>query len=793
MAITNTKGQTLEIGFVSTGVDSVMRDLKSLEDRLAGFENRLARVYSGKTAKPKGLENVAKALDVVADKQVKAAEKVANAETKAADRAAKAKVDAAEKAQKKINDMVVRNANRAADAEVKAAQKVAREKERAEIASAKKIARETAKATAKATAEGRAFRKDVAGRVSGAVSNVVGTAGKVIGGVAALGGGLSVIDAVRGRMSTETAAVNFSNASVKNGKREVSTEKAQERFNELAKKWGVSGAEVGAAASTLLAKTGSPDQALDEIGYVMKVAKATGSNVGDLAKTWGAIQSQNVSKDVTDLTAQLADAKDPESRAAISAKLKAAKDKSFDERSAILRTMIGQGNEGAVEIKDQGASGVKVMARASMFSGNKIENIGTLGALMQHSEKTSGSAEEAATSTNAFFTDIATKEKMLKGMGVSLYGKDGKMKSAQDTVLDVMKGINGDAKKANAVFGERGIKTWAALNESGDQARQAVLAAGGSKKDGDKAYNDAVKQKIEDMRKQQISEEQLRENAAKVMATQQERISVALEKLRIQVGEKLAPELEKLIPKIAEATPALMKMLDAMIKLANWAGSNPLEAGLAALTLTIGNAVAQAFAANAIQGIVASSFAGVGAPVAIVIAAAVAAALAAKKGIDEGAEHGKNEGEKNRQASYENAALQGKIEKGTASPEEIDRFKQNIKIMKEGTNQSIVGNAVEGAFNGMIGGYKGIANGDYSLGNFVSLLPNFAVARGLYGGISQAAFTHVETGNQKDVQESIKHNEAALDKLTAALNKSADAYLAGAGSLGNTSGNPPVQ
>jgi hypothetical protein len=165
-----------------------------------------------------------------------------------------------------------------------------------------------------------------------------------------------------------------------------------------------------------VAKTGDLDTARDTIQGLATLAKATGTNLGDMASA--AAEVSNNLGDVPD-------------------KAKAVYD--------VMRAVAGAGQLGAVEIKDLASQMAKVATVAGRFEGDRGTNIAILTAMAQEAKLHGGAANasQATTAVSSFATQFDTKAtaKHWREVGLNAFtdASHSQVRAPEELILEALK------------------------------------------------------------------------------------------------------------------------------------------------------------------------------------------------------------------------------------------------------------------------------------------------------------------------------------------------------------------
>jgi hypothetical protein len=458
-----------------------------------------------------------------------------------------------------------RQKRRLAEAEEKKASKVLEDEERrrqgirersANTAGqlAKRQAAEEAKARAAAAKEqgqrNERFNTAVLGGVGGAGKGAMTIAGRAAQSIMNVGGGFSLEDSLQREMAFKDEANKIA-VKTQTG---ISQAKIESSARALAVSQGIDKSDVLKAYNEV---TKLNDEALPMAMQVMpdiaKIADVTGTDMQDMGALTANILATNPKIGKKELKQQ-------------------------------LRTFATQGIEGGVEIADFAKYGSRITAGSVYFGNEDIEmHAAKLGMGAQISRQFGGAnnAAEATLAAQRFAEDLSKKKKHLAGMGVNVADDKGNLREMDDVLIEMLEKNDKITDLPEFKMGERGNKVLLG-------AAKLYQQAGGGE-----AGRKVIRDKFRNATKN-ISEEEVDKKFQQRLNSTQKQLAINMEKLRNEVGLRLLPKLHELMPIIAKAIPHFVKLLDGVIKLAEWAQRNPFQAVGAALAVAIGKEVAAA-------------------------------------------------------------------------------------------------------------------------------------------------------------------------------------------------------
>jgi len=518
--------------------------------------------------------------------------------------------------------------------------KAAREVERERLAGEKRIAQE-AKAAARAEARERtAVSRRATGIVRHGLNAPFGlaagagrmAAGVIAGGLA-LGGSAGIYDSVRAGIDAEKKAIALVNST--DGA--VTKDQLMSRSSAIARETGFSQSEAIGGVAQFVSKTGDIDTAMRNWENFAKIARATDSEIGDIA----------------------------DAAADLSAKFDI---KSVEDMKQAFAGLVQQGKEGAFELKDMAEQFPRIGAAARNFGWSGTRGLSQLGGLAQIARQSTPGSEEAATSVENFFNQLQVKnadlEKGKFGQRFSIYNKAGDQRSGvkdlEELAPQLIDSVGGNTGKLLKILDIRGMRAIASLNSVYNDTVQATK---GTDKEKRTAAMTAVRAEITRRVDTRAANGMLDTDYARAQGATGDGLDRLVEDLRTEFGKKLLPVLQEAIPEFRELIPTVVDLtdkfvqaapaiIDALAKLgmlgasfAQWAAENPVQAALSLVSAGIVKAVAINAISNAVGGLVSNvvtastSMGSVSAalgPLAIALAAFGLALAFANKAADEG-------------------------------------------------------------------------------------------------------------------------------------------------------------
>lgn len=349
------------------------------------------------------------------------------------------------------------------------------------------------------------------------------------------------------------------------GKGRIDPREVERRIKAASDATGFDRLSAAEGVGKFVGKTGDLDVGLKMLPALGKLAKASGSDLSDLADAAGDVS--NAFKD-----------KSPEER--------------LKRTESVMRVLAGQGKIGAVEIKNLATQAAKLSSASGAFGGDAEKNLGIMGALTQMSRATGGSASatQAATSVQAFVNTLRTpaRIKQFEKEGISLYDKKtGVYNDPEQIILQALNKTKGDPQAFKRMFanvqGARAVEG-AAMTYRGARAR--ALGGGADDEAANEAGLKAVRDEFERFRKISMSGGEIEDSFQARMGNQDSK-SQAFNNKFDDIVEKMG---EKLLPAIEKLEPVVLKAAESFTKLVTWAAENPGKA----ITLAIVGSIAKA-------------------------------------------------------------------------------------------------------------------------------------------------------------------------------------------------------
>lgn len=625
--------ETLQFTFQVGGVRDVSQAFRSVEQSIVRMERLLADSANRERATNRSR---AKDHEATEKKNTKVTDAEAKARLKAEVAAAKASAAEKKKAEKDALD-AKRKADREMLAETKrtlreeGAEKRRRAREDADLyrfearqrrALMKDVAREEAEASRRRAASDKAAadrRKQFAGTVSGSVGKVVGGAASLAGAALTIGGGFTIADSVQKSLESERASIALANSMYNPNDEDQKAflkSKGQKRFDakQLQSMASAVGVETNTDASVIQAgwqdyiakssdwKALSTDEGQKTMLELARLAKATGTDFGEVMSAAGSMRVQNANLDPKQMM-------------------------------ELMYGVVGQGKMGAVEMKDLAKYASVVTSGSSKFGMKQADAQRALLGLTQVAVRTSSSPADASTAVARFSGDVAKKaaenEKSLAKQGFKVTDKTGQLLKPSEILQEYFRVTGGNTTKmgegkGNLGLGGESIKVAQGLAPVFQQAVEDAkagtvssdtrkrLGLGDKKTFDEKELNrigaDAVRAEVAKFETAGYEKKEIDEDLQKVMEGRAERLQKSMSRLSKVVEARAVPFLEKLAATLEAHQGDIERFLNIMADLAEKLAAHPL-AGLGAIMAAV---VAKDIAAAQIGNVIKNAIAGGG-------------------------------------------------------------------------------------------------------------------------------------------------------------------------------------
>lgn len=385
----------------------------------------------------------------------------------------------------------------------------------------------------------------VGNTVGNSVRNGLSTVANVAGGLMALGGGFGIADAV----STEVRAQGLAkDIELRSGKA-VTAGQIKTAAAASGTQFGYKTEDVLDLANEFVEKSGSGKEVLKIMPQLTELASASGASLHDIGTMAAKFQLMT---------------------------------KNSDQTMDLLRTLVGVGRIGAIDINDLGMYGGRISAAASQFGDKNAAAKFMMGVIQQAAA--TGGAVDAAEATTALerWTEALEKRRLdIKATtGVEIMDQSGKLlKDPRSIMLGILSKTAGNPGSLSNLFTNererRMMRGYEMLyREAYVKAKDTNRATG---EQADKAGLKAVMEAMDEYAKAALSKAQIEREAAERAKEIDRQIESTMNNFRAVIGEALLPQLVKLVPVVAGLVPQLAAFLEMLAK-------NPIR-GIGALIL----------------------------------------------------------------------------------------------------------------------------------------------------------------------------------------------------------------
>lgn len=388
----------------------------------------------------------------------------------------------------------------------------------------------------KARAEQRARSKFLANPM-GAVPGLARAAGGAVVGLGrdALRTGAHLVGgAVRESMETQAVANRVSINARGAGQDFIDPTVLRKEFERTAiATRGTKASDVGKAVQAYVDLTGDIDTARSSMKSFATVASATGATIEDVAT---AAASLGPKFDV----------------------------KSAEDMQAVFATLVSQGKEGAMTMKDLAGQFQKLAAAGAAFDiGKGPQAVAKLGGLVQIARGATRSPQQAGTAVENIFSGLTSHTKNLHQAGVSLYDKKGGKRDIEAVLAETITKVGGtNMERKNAellkIFGKQGIRGINPLLTAYTDATKGM-----SGKAAETAGYEAVMSAMHKATQAASDWAEVERDAAQAQSGSSAQIAGAWERLKAAVGDRLAPAFSEIAGKLASDGKALDMLVDA--------------------------------------------------------------------------------------------------------------------------------------------------------------------------------------------------------------------------------------
>jgi hypothetical protein len=516
-------------------------------------EARTRAVKAGATAEERAAKAVAKATERAEKDKTRAKDRELKAQQRSVETAARNEVRAAERAAREQS----RIQQRAERERTREAERWARQRERIHTNSAIYSARITERETRAQAASRAKYTQAIGSSVGGTISK----AAAIGSGMLAVGAGFGIADVASRSLQAEQSAVLLSNSAynpMEAGSKRYAPGDLIGKAAGVERGTNVDRVNVLGAMRDYIALS-SDTRMLDgkdtSAMELTKIAKATGSEVGDVFKMAGNLRVQN--KDMDSATMM-----------------------------NLVRSVIGQGKAGATELNELAQYGAEATSTSGMYQGSQADNQRRLLGLTQVARRVAGTAE-SVTSVRKLESDVSTHKGKInaalaaEGLG-AITDKQGLLAAPSKILSSLFQVTGGDTEKLQKLgINERSVKHFNALAPT---YRNAYDAAKGSDKEKRAAGASAVRAEVEKYENASYSKEDVEKDFSEVMKTSSERFSQAINTAKDAIETQLTPFLTKFAnyvgdPKFQESVTKLVNGLGEVAGgVFDFASKHPFEA-----------------------------------------------------------------------------------------------------------------------------------------------------------------------------------------------------------------------
>jgi hypothetical protein len=527
----------LEYNLSVIGQRDVDRAFLALEQRVAQHVKRVEQI-TGLHGRGGGVAN-----DRTSATGIRSAARLEAEATRASAREARARAKNEEQWEnytRTIKDRRLREDEKRERQQTKTHEQEAKKRARTEDQLRKSSERAALRSAHDAGAARMGFARSVGGTLG-----AIGRSGLALTG---LGGGAIAANAVHDQMRVESLAAGLAGKVAGRGASEAQIRTARDTLMvQSASVRGMKQDQVLGMAEGFGALTGDYAAGTRMAPDLGKLSLATGADPAELARVAGNVQMKLKST----LSGKNLEAAVMES----------------------TRLFAGQGEMGAVDIKDFATYAGRITATASMFSGNRERNMGSLGAIAQAAigSGSASSAEEATSAVARLGSDLMTKKEDIRKLGINIFDGD-KLKAPEELLTELITKTGGNMSKLDPLLGQMSMRPVLGLS--------AVYGDAEAQKKG--SGKQALTDYFEGMRKGGFTKDDIDKRANVIMESPEIVLMENMKKLNMAIGKELIPVVTKFVGQIGEAAPAIGKFASAVGGTASWFLDNPFK-GLGAV------------------------------------------------------------------------------------------------------------------------------------------------------------------------------------------------------------------
>jgi hypothetical protein len=565
------------------GEADIKRSMSSVASHAEKENNRTLRAQTRARQTSAGAAN--------SNASVREAEKAETARLKAAEKADKLAARSAEKehnkAEREKTKITDREAKERARIEEQWSQKQARLKEQ-HFRDVARRERDEERQTARHRASLYNTTRSVTSGTVRRVSNIASGASMVAG----IGGVMLATNALHEGMKVEKSSLGLANQMAKP---DETPEQIKKRAEAITKQVdsikGATSSDLITGAREFGGISGSYAVGLRAQQQLNEIALATDVDLASLSKVAGGTYQKIKTPEMSE-------------------------DEALKQTLETVRTFAGQGNVGAVEIKDLAQYGNRLTSGAMRFKGTRIENMKSMGSLAQVAA--GFGATDAAEATEAairFADDLSTHadkfgELKLNGKRISAFtdpgvgpGKNTQMRGIRELVGDAIQATGGSQTMLGEIFGMRSKKMTDAFAQKYTEAEAANAALAPEKRQAKgKAGRAAIDAEFDKFDKAALTEKDqaLRAEAALTGTTAQ--LDEAMKKMNTSLATELLPVMPGLIHSFSELAKPLADIVSKAAAVASWLAANPFGGFSALISASLLNELARAKIGSIIRG-----------------------------------------------------------------------------------------------------------------------------------------------------------------------------------------------
>ncbi len=430
------------------------------------------------------------------------------------------------------------------------------------------------------TQEARAsFIKSTVGSGASRVMGAVGAVGRVGVAAAGLGGGALAAAAISQALKTDEISRRLSIAGRGPGEQGVDPRILRKEFTRTGIASGFAPEDIGAATAAYVAKTGDLKTARQNQGLLATVAQGTGSDATETFRT----------------------------AADLATKLGITKESEVKDSFAILSQ---QGKKGAFEFKAMASEFPEVLGSAATAGVRGVSGLRDIGAMMQIARDTTGSDSETSTAVNAMFRQISARSKDIQsgkafgGNKVEVFeggNAENAMNNFPTVLADIIEASNGNVVQLQDVLDVRGKKAVDPMIAAYQRASRETLEGGGTKKEAKAAGKQKVQEMFAKYRDVDADFGEVERDAADAKKITGVQLEIAMTQLKDAMAGELMPEVVKLAPQLALLVPVVTDLLRVLIGVSKFLSENPFSGLAVALAASISYEVGKAQLAGLLE------------------------------------------------------------------------------------------------------------------------------------------------------------------------------------------------